>query len=194
MYTFKHLYTHTGLAQPFVTIKSTSIHACLQSYKYNYIRTYRQTNIHIWMDGWMGQSSPRQTIQSTTLFLFSCLFIPSQAKSFLENYFRTGSGGARLDSQHLGGRDRQISEFVASLVYRVSSRTAKSTQRNPASKTKQKNYLRDKMGVTEDVDNKFKAVFHYNILTINSQQQLFTWPCLVICTPVTLSLDLDVFP
>jgi hypothetical protein len=68
----------------------------------------------------------------------------------------------------LGGRDRQISEFVASLVYRVSSRTAKSTQRNPASKTKQKNYLRDKMGVTEDVDNKFKAVFHYNILTINS--------------------------
>jgi hypothetical protein len=34
----------------------------------------------------------------------------------------------------LGGRGRQISEFKASLVYRVSSRTARATQRNPASK------------------------------------------------------------
>jgi hypothetical protein len=33
-----------------------------------------------------------------------------------------------------GGRDRQISEFEASLVYRVSSRTAKAIQRNPVSK------------------------------------------------------------
>jgi hypothetical protein len=32
----------------------------------------------------------------------------------------------------LGGKDRQISEFKASLVYRVSSRTARDTQRNPA--------------------------------------------------------------
>jgi hypothetical protein len=38
----------------------------------------------------------------------------------------------------LGGRDRQISEFEASLVYSVSSRTAKATQRNPVSKTKNK--------------------------------------------------------
>jgi hypothetical protein len=37
----------------------------------------------------------------------------------------------------LGGRDRRISEFKASLVYRVSSRTARAIQRNPASKTKQ---------------------------------------------------------
>jgi hypothetical protein len=37
----------------------------------------------------------------------------------------------------LGGRGRQISEFEASLVYRVSSRTARATQRNPVSKTKQ---------------------------------------------------------
>jgi hypothetical protein len=35
----------------------------------------------------------------------------------------------------LGGRDRQISEFKASLVYRVNSRTARATQRNPVSKT-----------------------------------------------------------
>jgi hypothetical protein len=36
----------------------------------------------------------------------------------------------------LGGRDRWISEFKASLVYRVSSRTARTTQRNPVSKNK----------------------------------------------------------
>jgi hypothetical protein len=36
----------------------------------------------------------------------------------------------------LGGRGRWISEFKASLFYRVSSRTAKTTQRNPVSKNK----------------------------------------------------------
>jgi hypothetical protein len=34
----------------------------------------------------------------------------------------------------LEGRGRQISEFEASLVYKVSSRTARSLQRNPVSK------------------------------------------------------------
>jgi hypothetical protein len=43
----------------------------------------------------------------------------------------------------LGGRGRQISEFEASLVYRVNSRTAKATQRNPVSK-KQKQKQRQK--------------------------------------------------
>jgi hypothetical protein len=36
----------------------------------------------------------------------------------------------------LGGRGRRISEFEASLVYRVSSRAARATQRNPVSKKK----------------------------------------------------------
>jgi hypothetical protein len=36
----------------------------------------------------------------------------------------------------LGGRGRRISEFKASLVYRVSSRTARATQRKPVSKNK----------------------------------------------------------
>jgi hypothetical protein len=35
------------------------------------------------------------------------------------------------------GRGRQIYEFEASLVYKVSSRAARATQRNPVSKTKQ---------------------------------------------------------
>jgi hypothetical protein len=38
----------------------------------------------------------------------------------------------------LGGRGRWISEFEASLVYRVSSRTARAIQRNLVSKTKKK--------------------------------------------------------
>jgi hypothetical protein len=38
----------------------------------------------------------------------------------------------------LGGRGRRISEFEASLVYRVSSRTARATQRNPVLKNKTK--------------------------------------------------------
>jgi hypothetical protein len=37
----------------------------------------------------------------------------------------------------LGGRERWISEFEASLVYRVRSRTARVLQRNPVKKTKQ---------------------------------------------------------
>jgi hypothetical protein len=37
----------------------------------------------------------------------------------------------------LGGRGRWISEFKVSLVYKVSSRTARAIQRNPVSKTKQ---------------------------------------------------------
>jgi hypothetical protein len=40
------------------------------------------------------------------------------------------------ESQHLGGRGRRISEFEGSLVYKVSSRTARATQRNPVSKKK----------------------------------------------------------
>jgi hypothetical protein len=43
----------------------------------------------------------------------------------------------------MGGRGRRISEFEASLVYRVSSRTARATQRNPVlekpNKKQQKN-------------------------------------------------------
>jgi hypothetical protein len=49
----------------------------------------------------------------------------------------------------LGGRDRRISEFEASLFYKVSSRTARATQRNPVSKqnkTKQKQKTKEEGG------------------------------------------------
>jgi hypothetical protein len=38
----------------------------------------------------------------------------------------------------LGGRGRWISEFEVSLVYKVSSRTARATQRNPVLKNQKK--------------------------------------------------------
>jgi hypothetical protein len=47
----------------------------------------------------------------------------------------------------LGGRGRWISEFKASLVYKVSSRSAWATQRNPVSKnekTKQNKKTKNK--------------------------------------------------
>jgi hypothetical protein len=48
------------------------------------------------------------------------------------------------------GRDRRISEFEVSLVYRVSSRTARAIQRNPVSKKpKQKNKESAKFCTTE---------------------------------------------
>jgi hypothetical protein len=57
---------------------------------------------------------------------------------------RPGSGGAHLLSQHSGGRGRRTSEFKANLVYRVSSRTARATQRNPVSKKQKPNKNKNK--------------------------------------------------
>jgi hypothetical protein len=50
----------------------------------------------------------------------------------------------------LGGRGRQISEFKASLVYKVSSRTARATQRNPVSKQTNKQTNRTKTKKEEE--------------------------------------------
>jgi hypothetical protein len=56
----------------------------------------------------------------------------------LKESYKLASGGAHLSSQHLGGRGRWISEFEASLVYKVSSKTARATRRNPVSKNQKK--------------------------------------------------------
>jgi hypothetical protein len=48
----------------------------------------------------------------------------------------------------LGGRDRGISEFEASLVYRVSSRTARATQRNPVLKNQKNKQTKTKQSKT----------------------------------------------
>jgi hypothetical protein len=48
----------------------------------------------------------------------------------------------------LGGRGRGISELEDSLVYKVSSRTARAIQRNPVSKNKNKNKNKKKFKAT----------------------------------------------
>jgi C4-type Zn-finger protein len=58
----------------------------------------------------------------------------------------------------LGGRGRWISEFEASLVYRVSSRTARATQRNPVS---EKNSVREEN--LRKISNSFISTLKYTI-------------------------------
>jgi hypothetical protein len=66
----------------------------------------------------------------------------------------------------LGGRGRRIFEFEASLVYRVSSRTARDTERNPVSKNK-------KQTKTNKQTNKQKYIFMYIADRIISFKEYF---------------------
>jgi hypothetical protein len=49
----------------------------------------------------------------------------------------------------LGGRGRQISEFEASLVFKVSSRIARAVQRNPVLKNQEREKERERGGGEE---------------------------------------------
>ena len=50
----------------------------------------------------------------------------------------------------MGGRGRQISEFEASLIYRVSSRTTRTIQRNPVWKKREGRENRNGCGVRKE--------------------------------------------
>jgi hypothetical protein len=65
----------------------------------------------------------------------------------------------------LGGRGRRISEFEATLVYRMSSRTDRATQRNPVLEKKNK---------TEN--NKNKRICIKNEFTKKSNYYSYTSP------------------
>jgi hypothetical protein len=69
----------------------------------------------------------------------------------------------------LGGRSRWISEFEASLVYKVSSRTARATQRNPVSKNQKTPKQQQKTHPHKQTNkqNLFKQNYYfYNLLKI----------------------------
>jgi hypothetical protein len=51
----------------------------------------------------------------------------------------------------LGGRGRRISEFEASLVYRVRSRTARATQRNPVLEKQQQQQNKQTNNLTTEL-------------------------------------------
>jgi hypothetical protein len=59
-------------------------------------------------------------------------------------------------------RGRQISEFEASLVYRVSSRIARSAQRNPVSKTttkKNQNQIKKQTNKQKPIRSYYKSLY-----------------------------------
>jgi hypothetical protein len=64
----------------------------------------------------------------------------------------------------VGGRGRRISKFEASLVYRVSSRTAKATQRNPVSDKKKQKTKKQKTTTTTK-----KIGSHHVALTVGNR-------------------------
>jgi hypothetical protein len=63
----------------------------------------------------------------------------------------------------LGGRGRRISEFEASLAYKVSSRTARATQRNPVLKKTKPNQTKNKVSVILRIYCEFEASLGYKI-------------------------------
>jgi hypothetical protein len=56
----------------------------------------------------------------------------------------------------LGGRGRQISEFEDSLVYKLSSRTARAIQRNPVLKKQKQNKQTEKKNKNKKTKRKKK--------------------------------------
>jgi hypothetical protein len=66
----------------------------------------------------------------------------------------------------LGGRGRWISEFKASLVYRVSSRKARAIQRNPVSKNQKPNQTKAKQKQKQNNKKKTKQT---NVLMLLSK-------------------------
>jgi hypothetical protein len=89
----------------------------------------------------------RVSLCSSLAVLELCIWPPIKRST-------AGRGGARLESQQLGGRGRQISEFEASLVYKVSSRTARATQKNPISKQQQQQQKTNKQTTTQPTKQK----------------------------------------
>jgi hypothetical protein len=65
----------------------------------------------------------------------------------------------------LGGRDRRISEFKASQVYKVSSRIAKTIQRNPVSKNPKKKKLINKKKKERKKEKKWPDSDYFSHLT-----------------------------
>jgi hypothetical protein len=63
----------------------------------------------------------------------------------------------------LGGRGRRISKFEASLVYKVSSRTARATQRNPVSEKKKKKAFTAKTKKAGDCCEIISSFFHFQL-------------------------------
>jgi hypothetical protein len=93
------------------------------------------------------------------------------------------------------GRGRQISEFEASLVYRVSFRTAKTTQRNPVSnKTKQnktKNNNNNKIKTKNNSNNNNKQKQNPRLSSI-AEQARKTWSLHQLLPPGSCPISIPI--
>jgi hypothetical protein len=78
----------------------------------------------------------------------------------------------------LGGRGRHISEFEASLVYKVSSRTARDIQRNPVLKNNNKNKTKQTNNSNNNRNKTNKQKTHTD--NINNNKSLVQWPVPII--------------
>ena len=90
-----------------------------------------------------------------------------------------GRGGTRLWSQQLGGKGRQISGFEATLVYKVSSRTARAIQRNPVLKKTKTTTTTKYLPSMSTPDSRL-----YKEKAVGEKAQLFRFPSLVRRTAI----------
>ena len=81
-------------------------------------------------------------------------------KKKFQNACTAGHGGTCLQSQHLEGRVRWISEFKASLVYRVTSRTAGLHRETLTPKTKKQKTKNSKNKKQNKQTNKTTCTCH----------------------------------
>jgi hypothetical protein len=91
----------------------------------------------------------------------------------------------------LGGRRRQISEFKASLVYKVSSRTARATQRNPVSKKQTKKDKNISLHRLESIPPDLRLYKHFFLPLVFCCFVLGVERCLRFCFVLFLLLVLD---
>jgi hypothetical protein len=95
----------------------------------------------------------------------------------------------------LGGRGRWISEFKASLVYRVSSRTAKAIQRNPVSKKKKKKKERKEKQIKKQNKTRTTTITKNLPKTLHSLFfHIHGLPLSVVCLPSATLLETLSFP
>lgn len=87
IYTFIHIlictltHSHFCWAQsPVSYTPQAFMHAYIHTYSYEH--TYRQTDIYIWIDGWMGRDPPKPNYPTNNLISFLWLFYTFSDKNF----------------------------------------------------------------------------------------------------------------
>jgi hypothetical protein len=91
----------------------------------------------------------------------------------------------------LGGRGRQIAEFEVSLVYKVSSRTIRTIQRNPVSKTKPNQKQKQQQQQQQQQQKSLALYFRVCALLACPVWELLRPPCPPAFGPQWLMLSAD---